>query len=142
MNTKIIRDKEKEKVFLVKFYTKQKLVREVKAKTFEKAADIIKTIFGEVCFDYVDVVETAFTFAIKTLLHSASARQSNSGIRRLPEHKNEVSGLMIMGLFGGSIFSILAGLASDGIGSQIGALIVFCLGLAYLLYLSTQLNKQ
>lgn len=59
-----------------------------------------------------------------------------------PEHKNEVSGLMIMGLFGGSIFSILAGLASDGIGSQIGALIVFCLGLAYLLYLSTQLNKQ
>ena len=55
MNTKIIRDKEKEKVFLVKFYTKQKLVREVKAKTFKKAADIIKTIFGEVCFDYVDV---------------------------------------------------------------------------------------
>ena len=63
----------KEKVFLVRFYTKQKLVKEVKAKTFKKAADIIKTIFGEICFDYVDVVETAFTFAIKTLMETECA---------------------------------------------------------------------
>ena len=49
----------------------------------------------------------------------------------LPEKKNEVSGLMIMGLFGGTIFPLVMGFASDAIG-QIGAVIVMAVGVIYL----------
>ena len=49
----------------------------------------------------------------------------------IPEKKNEVSGLMIMGLFGGTVFPLLMGFAADAIG-QIGAVIVMARGVAYL----------
>ena len=49
----------------------------------------------------------------------------------LPEKKNEVSGLMIMGLFGGTVFPLLMGFASDAFG-QIGAVLVMAVGVAYL----------
>ena len=49
----------------------------------------------------------------------------------LPEKKNEVSGLMIMGLFGGTVFPLLMGFASDAIG-QIGAVLVMAVGVIYL----------
>ena len=48
-----------------------------------------------------------------------------------PDHKNEISGLMIMGLFGGTVFPLLMGFASDAIG-QIGAVLVMAVGVAYL----------
>lgn len=50
-----------------------------------------------------------------------------------PDKKNEISGLMIMGLFGGTIFPILMGLASDAMNSQLGAIIVMLLGGVYLM---------
>lgn len=50
-----------------------------------------------------------------------------------PEKKNEVSGLMIMGLFGGTIFPMLMGFASDSVG-QIGAIAVMSIGVVYLLF--------
>ena len=49
----------------------------------------------------------------------------------LSEKKNEVSGLMIMGLFGGTVFPLLMGFASDAIG-QIGAVLVMAVGVVYL----------
>ncbi len=49
----------------------------------------------------------------------------------LPEKKNEVSGLMVMGLFGGTVFPIFMGLASDAVG-QTGAVAVMAVGVAYL----------
>lgn len=49
----------------------------------------------------------------------------------VPEKKNAVSGLMIMGLFGGTVFPLLMGFASDAIG-QIGAVGVMAIGVAYL----------
>lgn len=49
----------------------------------------------------------------------------------MPEKQNEVSGLMIMGLFGGTIFPLLMGFASDAIG-QAGAVIVMAVGVVYL----------
>ena len=54
-----------------------------------------------------------------------------------PGHKNEVSGLMIMGLFGGTVFPLLMGFASDAIG-QTGAVAVMAVGVAYLF---TYINK-
>ena len=49
----------------------------------------------------------------------------------MPQKQNEVSGLMIMGLFGGTIFPLLMGFASDAIG-QAGAVIVMAIGVVYL----------
>ncbi len=50
----------------------------------------------------------------------------------LPEKRNEVSGLMIMGLFGGTVFPLIMGFASDARG-QICAVGVMAVGVAYLL---------
>jgi fucose permease len=60
----------------------------------------------------------------------------------IPDKKNEVSGLMIMGLFGGTIFPLLMGFFSDLIGSQIGAVSILAVGVAYLVFLSTKLKTQ
>jgi len=49
----------------------------------------------------------------------------------VPEKQNEVSGLMIMGLFGGTIFPLLMGFASDTMG-QAGAVAVMAVGVLYL----------
>lgn len=49
----------------------------------------------------------------------------------VPEKKNEVSGLMIMGLFGGTVFPLVMGFASD-VWNQIGAVAVMTVGVAYL----------
>ena len=51
----------------------------------------------------------------------------------MPEKKNEISGLMIMGLFGGTVFPLLMGFASDAAG-QAGAVAVMFAGTMYLLY--------
>lgn len=48
-----------------------------------------------------------------------------------PAKQNEVSGLMIMGLFGGTIFPLLMGFASDALG-QAGAVAVMTAGVIYL----------
>ena len=49
----------------------------------------------------------------------------------VPEKQNEVSGLMIMGLFGGTIFPLIMGFASDAMG-QAGAVAVMAVGVIYL----------
>lgn len=56
-----------------------------------------------------------------------------------PGKKNEVSGLMIMGLFGGTVFPLVMGLASDAakeagaVHPQVWAAVVMSLGVVYLL---------
>ena len=54
----------------------------------------------------------------------------------LPEKNNEMSGLMIMGLIGGTIFPLLMGVLSDALGTQVGSVIVISAGVAYLVYLA------
>lgn len=49
-----------------------------------------------------------------------------------PDKQNEVSGLMIMGLFGGTVFPLLMGFASDAVG-QAGAVAVMAVGVIYLI---------
>ncbi len=52
------------------------------------------------------------------------------------EKQNEISGLMIMGLFGGTVFPLVMGFAADAIG-QAGAVAVMAVGVLYLFtYLS------
>ena len=57
----------------------------------------------------------------------------------MPEKQNEVSGLMIMGLFGGTIFPLLMGFASDAMG-QAGAVLVMAVGVLYLFTYIKQLK--
>ena len=49
----------------------------------------------------------------------------------VPDKQNEVSGLMIMGLFGGTIFPLIMGFCSDAMG-QAGAVAVMAVGVIYL----------
>ena len=49
----------------------------------------------------------------------------------VPDKQNEVSGLMIMGLFGGTIFPLIMGFMSDAMG-QAGAVAVMAVGVIYL----------
>ena len=60
----------------------------------------------------------------------------------LPEKNNEMSGLMIMGLIGGTVFPLLMGVLSDAMGTQVGSVIVISVGVAYLVYLATRFLKK
>lgn len=57
-----------------------------------------------------------------------------------PSEKNEVSGLMIMGLFGGTIFPLAMGYAADAVG-QHGAVAVMVAGVTYLIYYTLIIKK-
>ena len=57
----------------------------------------------------------------------------------MPEKQNEVSGLMIMGLFGGTVFPLLMVFASDAMG-QSGAVLIMALGVIYLFTYIKQLK--
>ena len=58
----------------------------------------------------------------------------------MPDKKNEVSGLMIMGLFGGTVFPLAMGLASDVMG-QNGAVAVMAVGAIYLMIYTFKIKK-
>ena len=58
----------------------------------------------------------------------------------VPDKKNEISGLMIMGLFGGTVFPLLMGFASDAVG-QSGAVAVMTVGVIYLILYMFKLKK-
>lgn len=54
-----------------------------------------------------------------------------NALQAVPEKQNEVSGLMIMGLFGGTLFPLAMGMASDAMG-QVGAVLCMAVGVLYL----------
>ena len=58
----------------------------------------------------------------------------------VPEKKNEISGLMIMGLFGGTVFPLFMGFASDAMG-QDGAVAVMTVGVIYSLFYTLKIKK-
>jgi fucose permease len=60
----------------------------------------------------------------------------------LPERGNEMSGLMIMGLIGGTVFPLLMGVLSDAMGTQAGSVIIISVGVAYLVYLAAKFLKK
>ncbi len=57
-----------------------------------------------------------------------------------PDHKNEISGLMIMGLFGGTIFPLAMGFMSDAMGT-LGAVLVMGIGALYLAGFTLKIKK-
>ena len=63
-------------------------------------------------------------------------------LNNMPSKKNEVSGLMIMGLFGGTVFPLAMGFASDTLGGQYGAIAVMTVGVLYLLGYTLKIKKD
>ena len=57
-----------------------------------------------------------------------------------PDHKNEISGLMIMGLFGGTIFPLAMGFMSDAMGT-LGAVLVMGVGALYRAAFTLKIKK-
>ena len=64
----------------------------------------------------------------------------SQAIQSMPQRKNEISGLMIMGLFGGTVFPLFMGFLSDAMASQLGAVIVLSVGVLYLMLLCPKLK--
>ena len=61
-------------------------------------------------------------------------------LNRQPNEKNEVSGLMIMGLFGGTVFPLCMGFAQDAVGVA-GAVAVMTLGVIYLAFYTLKIKN-
>ena len=59
----------------------------------------------------------------------------------MPSRNNDISGLMIMGIFGGAIFPVFMGLMSDIFGGQIGAVVVLTVCVIYLLFLMIRIKN-
>ncbi|MDP4238552.1 MAG: MFS transporter [Bacteroidota bacterium] len=55
-------------------------------------------------------------------------------IQSRPDKANEISGLMITGVFGGAVIPFVMGLTSDVIGSQVGSVLIILLSAVYLLF--------
>lgn len=62
-------------------------------------------------------------------------------LNNTPKEQNEVSGLMIMGLFGGTVFPLAMGFASDFTGSQHGAVAVMAAGVIFLMLYTLKIKK-
>jgi len=56
-------------------------------------------------------------------------------LKKRPDKANEISGLMITGVFGGAVIPFLMGIMSDTLGSQSGSVLVILASAAYLLYI-------
>ncbi|MCM1483472.1 MAG: MFS transporter [Muribaculaceae bacterium] len=65
----------------------------------------------------------------------------SEALNQSPDEKNEVSGLMIMGLFGGTVFPLAMGFAADAMG-QAGAVAVMTIGVVYLMYYTLKIKTS
>lgn len=66
----------------------------------------------------------------------------SQALNNSPKEKNEVSGLMIMGLFGGTVFPLAMGFATDLAGSLLGAVAVMSAGVLYLLFYTLKIKNN
>ena len=110
-----------------------------------------KSFFGISVVMMLVAMAGLFVFHEKTMIYACIALigfgNSNvfsvifsQALLYLPVKKNEVSGLMIMGLFGGTVFPLAMGVASDAMG-QSGAVAVMTVGVMYLLFYTFRIRK-
>ena len=65
----------------------------------------------------------------------------SAALQRNPDHYNEVSGLMVMGISGGAFITFVVGLAADIAGTQTGGLSILLAVLVYLLITAFRMKK-
>lgn len=61
-------------------------------------------------------------------------------LQKLPEKANELSGLMITGVFGGAVLPFFMGVFSDILGSQTGAIWVILMAVLYLVFIAFKVS--
>lgn len=66
----------------------------------------------------------------------------SQAMKARPDKANEISGLMITGVFGGAVIPPCMGILTDAIGNQTGSLIVIGVCVAYLVWCSLWLGKK
>ncbi len=64
----------------------------------------------------------------------------SAALKKKPEHANEISGLLIMGVVGGAIIPLIMGVTSDSLG-QTGGMAVLMIALAYLLTSAVRMKE-
>jgi MFS transporter, FHS family, L-fucose permease len=64
----------------------------------------------------------------------------SAAIKKMPNHTNEISGLMIMGVAGGAVFPIVMGLVSDSFG-QVAGIGILSVAFVYLFFTALKLEK-
>ena len=110
-----------------------------------------KSFFGFSVMMMLFAMAGLFVFEEKTMIYVCIALigfgNSNifpiifsQALLHVPDKKNEVSGLMIMGLFGGTVFPLAMGVASDAVG-QSGAVAVMTVGVIYLLAYTFKIKR-
>jgi fucose permease len=65
----------------------------------------------------------------------------SAALKKLPEHANEISGLMIMGVAGGAVIPLIMGITSDSLG-QTGGMSILLIAMAYLTYSAFKLKEN
>jgi fucose permease len=65
----------------------------------------------------------------------------SQALKHIPEKADEISGLMITGVFGGALVPPMMGVFSDMTGSQSGSLIVIAFFALYLLFCGIKIKK-
>ena len=66
----------------------------------------------------------------------------SQAMKARPDKANEISGLMITGVFGGAVIPPFMGILTDAIGNQTGSLIVIGICVAYLVWCSLWLGRK
>jgi fucose permease len=64
----------------------------------------------------------------------------SAALKKMPNHTNEISGLMIMGVAGGAVFPIVMGLVSDSFG-QVAGIGILSVAFVYLFFTALKLEK-
>ncbi len=93
---------------------------------FAATESFLYTLYAVIGFTVANIFAILFSFAL----------------RHRPEKANEISGLMVTGIFGGAAVSFLMGVTSDAIGSQAGSVLVILACAVYLLFCSFALKEK
>ncbi len=65
----------------------------------------------------------------------------SAALKNHPEKANEMSGLMIMGVFGGAVIPPLMGVMADALGRQTGSLVIINICMGYLIFCALWMVK-
>lgn len=66
----------------------------------------------------------------------------SAALQHKPEKYNEISGLMIMGVSGGAVITIIVGFVSDATGTQAGGLAVLLVSMVYLFFCALTIKEK
>lgn len=66
----------------------------------------------------------------------------SAALKHKPDNYNEISGLMIMGVSGGAVITLIVGIVSDAVKSQAGGLAVLLISLVYLLFCALRIKES